>query len=305
MSALDRVVLAISAFRSDEAVLTLLEKAFAADAPRFGQVLVVDSLGSGRIADEVAARGWPVNYVNSDSNLGSAGNLDRRLQEASGTGLDWCLALNHDAALDPAKAMQLVAHGEAGQRVGAVYPRLRLTSANNQLDRPRRATRPFGGPIRGNRPSDDCQEVAWSSSNGALYHLDPIRAGLNCWPKLWMGYEDLAIGWELSARGWLQLLCDDVIIDDNYEYRRVRLLGRWLMIVDKPPWYSYYQLRNLALIRRGSDGQAIGLATIAARAFRDLGLTLLFRDRKLYRLRLLMNGLLAGLTGTSGKGPVP
>jgi len=84
----------------------------------------------------------------------------------------------------------------------------------------------------------------------------------------------------------------------------VRLFGRDFYIADKPPWYMYYQLRNLVIIGRRSRWKAIGPADLAARTIGDLVLTALKRDRG-SRISLLMRGLLAGLRGDSGKGPVP
>ena len=301
---LERVVLAISAFRSDAAVIRLLRLAFADGAPRFGAVVVVDSLGSGAIASAIAEHGWPVEYHDAETNLGSAGNLDRRLRTAAATGLDWCLALNHDASLDPAKAAQLVNCGEQADRVGAVYPRLRFISAGGRLDRPRTGFGTLGRLADPDLPDPTPIEVAWSSSNGALYRLDAVRDGLKLWPELWMGYEDLAIGWELRRAGWRQYLCREVVVDDNYEFRAVRLAGRTIHLADKPVWYSYYQLRNLALIARGSAGRAVSWPAVARRAVIDSGLLLLRRDR-MARARLLWSGLADGVRGRSGQGPVP
>ncbi len=108
------VALAISAFKSDSQVLNLLTRAFAAEQPQFGAVIVVDSLGSGRIERAVEENGWAVRYINSPTNLGSAGNLDLRLRTAAETGLKWCLAVNHDGEVTPAKAAKLVAHASSG-----------------------------------------------------------------------------------------------------------------------------------------------------------------------------------------------
>jgi GT2 family glycosyltransferase len=295
-----KVALAIAAYRSDEQVIGLLRRAFADGHGGFGAVIVVDSLGSGAIAQAISAEGWPVQYINAESNLGSAGNLSLRLLTAAGTGLKWCLALNHDAELDWEKAAELVRYGEGAPEIGAVYPQLRLTQAGGRLDAPRKDFAPFG------KASDIAAntDVAWGSSNGALYRLDPMRGGLDTWPELWMGYEDLAIGWELASRGWRQILCGNVIVDDNYEHRSVRFLGKRLEIVEKPAWYSYYQLRNLALIRRKTGGKALGGNALARRAARDLAL-LLFKDNKRKRLELLLEGLSDGLRGRTGKGPVP
>ena len=304
---LAKVALAISAFRSDQAVSQMLETAFAQGPPGFGAVIVVDSLGSGAIARLVERNGWPVHYINSDGNLGSAGNLDLRLRTAADLGLEWCLALNHDGELDLGKVRRLVEHGRANRRAGVIYPQLVFSSAGGRRDSPRRTFSTYGMLDRGDdeREADSCVEVAWGSSNGALYRLDAIRSGVSAWPELWMGYEDLAIGWELKRQGWLQLLCTDVEVTDNYEYAPVRLLGREVYLATKPSWYTYYHVRNQLLIARGTGGTAVGWASIFARAIVDVALILLFRDRKGERLRLLVRGAVDGLKGRSGKGPVP
>lgn len=302
-TSLARVALAISAFRSDAAVLELLQRAFAPGSPRFGAIIVVDSLGSGAIANVIAERGWPVRYVNADRNLGSAGNLDLRLRLAAESGLDWCLALNHDGELDSHKAIALVACGTAHDKVGAVYPQLRLTSAGGRFDRPRRD---FGALsiLQDTKASTTPIPVKWSTSNGALYRLDAIRDGVSAWPQLWMGYEDLALGWELHRRGWKQLISPAVTVDDNYEFRAFHIAGRTVHIADKPAWYSYYQLRNLALIARNTGGDAVSWFALAKRASIDFAL-LAVRSDRLRRARLLLKGLVDGLRGRSGKGPVP
>lgn len=301
--ALSRVVLAISAFRSEESVVALLKAAFARNAPEFGSVIVVDSLGSNTLARTIAEHGWPVEYRNASTNLGSAGNLHLRLELAATTGLDWCLALNHDGILDLAKAQLLVECGQSIDRVGAVYPQMRYPRAAGRLDRPRRALGTIGqldevaeraGPV----------DVAWSSSNGALYRLAAVSAGINAWPELWMGYEDLAIGWELQRKGWRQILCPDVIVDDNYEFRPVVILGRTFYLVDKPVWYCYYQLRNMALIARYTRGRALSWRAVISRSVIDL-ILLSLRKQRLSRFKLLTLGLWDGLRGKAGKGPVP
>ena len=301
---LDRVALAISAFRSDEAVIALLSSVFSPATAQFGAVIVVESLGSGEIAKAIAANGWKVDYHDSGVNLGSAGNLALRLRKAAATGLDWCLALNHDAELDPTKAARLVDVGQSRERVGAVYPQLRFTSARDRLDKPRGG---FGtvGYLQGEGSADSRPvAVSWSSSNGSLYRLDPIRDGLDTWPELWMGYEDLAIGWEYRRRGWAQLTCPSVVVDDNYEFRAVRLPWRTIYIADKPAWYAYYQSRNLALIARKSKGQAVSWWSLATRLLLD-HMLLIIRDQRMTRARLLWRGLFDGLRGRTGKGPVP
>lgn len=305
---LREIALAISAFHSDDAVLALLRAAFAPGQPRFGAVIVVDSLGSGAIERTASEQGWDLHYINADRNLGSAGNLELRLRTAASLGLKWCFASNHDGVVDVAKVAALARHGRMRARVGAVYPQLIFAKAGGRQDTARRGFSSYGVLRRdgtGGNGLDDCTEVAWSSSNGALYNLDAVRDGAHVWPELWMGYEDLALGWELQRRGWTQLLCSDVTITDSYEFAPVRLLGRDIHLAAKPSWYMYYQVRNLALIARRSRGAAVSRLSVALRTFVDIGLILLFRDRKGERLRLLLTGLRDGLRNVSGKGPVP
>lgn len=302
---LSEIALAISGFRSDAAVSALLRAAFAPGQPRFGAVIVVDSLGSGAIARAAMENGWTIDYHGSDRNLGSAGNLAKRLTIAADAGLKWCFAVNHDGAVDPAKVQALACHGASRPRVGAVYPQLIFERANNRLDAPRRGFSTYGVLRDDDGQPQSCSEVAWSSSNGALYNLDAVRDGIHLWPELWMGYEDLALGWELRQRGWTQYLCSDVTTIDNYEFGAVRILGRQIQLAAKPSWYNYYQLRNLALIARRTRGGAVSWGSIALRLAIDLALILLFRNAKIERITLLLKGLRDGLRNISGKGPVP
>ena len=302
-ASLERVALAISAFNSDDAVIRLLGHVFTGSHPRFGAVIVVDSLGHGQILDAAKSNRWDIRYINAERNLGSAGNLDLRLKTAAELGLDWCFAVNHDGEVDEGKVLELATLGQSRAKVGAVYPQLVFSHAAGRLDSPRRSFSSFG-VLDGHRDSG-ATEVAWSSSNCALYNLDAVREGVTAWPQLWMGYEDLAIGWELQRRGWTQLLSHEVRVSDSYEFRPVRLLGREAHIASKPSWYSYYQLRNLWLIAEQSRGRAVTKASVLRRLIVDVGLILLYRDKKVERLRLLLKGLRDGINGVTGKGPVP
>jgi hypothetical protein len=302
-ASLERVALAISAFNSDDAVIRLLGHVSTGSHPRFGAVIVVDSLGHGQILDAAKSNRWDIHYINADRNLGSAGNLDLRLKTAAELGFDWCFAVNHDGEVNENKVLALATLGRSRAKVGAVYPQLVFSQAEGRLDSPRRSFSSFG-LLDGHRDSG-ATEVAWSSSNCALYNLDAIREGVTAWPQLWMGYEDLAIGWELQRRGWTQLLSHEVSVSDSYEFRPVQLFGRKAHIASKPSWYSYYQLRNLWLIADQSQGRAVSKASVLRRLVVDVALILLYRDRKGERLRLLLKGLRDGMSGVTGRGPVP
>ena len=298
--ALGHTVVAVSAFRSDAAVLAILERIFAEGGAQAAAVIVVDSLGDGELARAIADRGWPVHYENAAVNLGSAGNLARRLQLASEVpGARWCFALNHDGTFDRGMLETLVRRGEQGEQVGAVFPRRVMTDRGHCVLRPHPHV--FATPRFG--PDDSFpREVAWDSSNGALYALGPIRQALLPWAELWMGWEDLAFGWLLQKHGWKQLYSPDVEYHDNYEYARVSLFGRQLFITRKPAWYAYYVIRNLLLIIRRTGGGFAAWSFFARRLARELLFTLLFRSERRRRLHLLWRGLADGLRGVTGQG---
>lgn len=305
VDSLSSVAVAISAFRSDDAVLRLLSKIFSRGTPPFAAIIVVDSLGSGCIEAAIRSNGWSVTYHNAERNLGSAGNLCLRLQLAARTGAKWCYAVNHDGDVDLDHVRRMLQYGDACERVGAVYPRLLFPKRGGALDAPRLTLAPHG-EFRGNSAQPaDALRVSWSSSNCALYCLEPVRAGVDVWADLWMGWEDLAYGWQLGNAGWSQILCGDVTIVDEYEFRPVRFLDRVTYISDKPVWYSYYMLRNLLIIARRSKGEAINRWDIARRGFVELIVILLYRSNKKKRLKLLVKGWRHGLAGHAGKGEVP
>jgi hypothetical protein len=301
-----RVALAISAFRSDAAVIALLEQAFAPGGFAFHAVIVVDSLGSGRIAAAIAEHGWPVIHEDAACNLGSAGNLARRIALADAEGADWCWCLNHDAALDPAAVAAMLVAALKAPRTGAVYPVLHHGGRPNPWEDGRRSFVPSASRRLATRPEGDAgAQVLWSSSNGALYGLGPYRAGLRVRADLWMGYEDLAYGMTLHGAGWSQRMCRDAVMAGIFDYKAVRFAGRVLLIPDKPPWYCYYNLRNLVLIRRGAPVSLRFWLTVLRKGVRETAKILMLEDRKGTRLRLLWRGALHGIAGRTGKGAVP
>lgn len=301
------VALAISSYRSDEPVLALLRSVFADGNPPFRAVIVVDSLGSGAIAEAIAANGWPVTYVDADRNLGSAGNIALRFETAAAAGARWCYAVNHDGVVDPDQVRKLVAHGESRPRIGAVYPTLLYSNRGNRVESPRRTLTTHASFESVPPPQEAvCEEVAWSSSNCALYRLDAVREGVEIWSDLWMGWEDLALGWVLDRNGWIQLQCRDVVVVDSYEYHASRLFGRTLYISTKPNWYAYYQIRNLILIAKRTGGEACTPFQLLRRVAVAAGGRLLVpRPGRAAWFGNFLKGMVAGMKGVTGKGPVP
>lgn len=303
---LRRVAIAISAFRSDAAVLALLKKIFDGSGTGtlgFAAVIVVDSLSDGSLQRDIMSTGWPVHYENSPTNLGSAGNLARRLALASDRDADWCFAINGDGMFDRDLIARLVACAASASDVGAVYPARVWTSRGGTVPVPH--TSFFRAPRHrvAALPDQAMVEVAWDSSNGALYGLAPVRAGTSPLVDLWHGWEDLAYGWQLRHDGWKQFLCPGAIYRDDYEYESVKLFGRRFFIAEKPPWLAYYLIRNaIMIVLRARAGMA-GWLFVANRLIREVAFTLLFRRRKTERLRMIALGFRDGLAQKTGKHP--
>ena len=302
---LGRVVLAIATFQANDSVIRLLDEVFGSGDSPFGSVIVVDSLGTPQLFDEIRRRGWRVEYENSPLNLGSAGNLARRLELAAACDADWCYALNHDGHVDLDAIRELVRTANGYDRVGAVYPTRYRPNRGGTWEAGQRTMLPLPSVPLKDRPEGKGDELTWSSSNGALYNLAPIRSGLRVWWDLWMGWEDLGYGWLLHRNGWRQLRSANADFIDNYEYRGVRLPGYTLWITEKPPWYSYYQFRNLILICRRTGRGFVGYVGISLRIFQELVLTTIFRGDRMYRYGLLWRGIRDGIRDRAGRGPVP
>jgi len=268
-------------------------------------VVVVDSLSSGAIEAAIRENGWPVEFFNAETNLGAAGNHHKRLELASAHDADWCYTVNADGEIVLETVARLVAAAEGQARVGAVYPARVFTNRGNSWDSGQRSLVPLPLIGRDAPPEQAVDELTWASSNGALYSLAPVRAGVQVWTDLWHGWEDLAYGWTLHRNGWRQLRCRDAVYRDTMEYRQVRLPGFSLYITDKPSWYAYYVARNLILVSRRSGQGVTGLLVVLARVAQEVVVTLLFRREKLRRLRLLALGTLDGIRGIGGRGPVP
>jgi GT2 family glycosyltransferase len=298
-----RLCLAISSYRNDPAVDRILQSVH--DGPTrelFETILVVDSQGTGCVPDLIRSRGWNnVQYRSCDVNLGSAGNLAERLRWSKELGMDYVYAINHDGYVDAEIVRAMLDEARRRPKIGAIYP-LRFMSGPAKFN----VTGTRGVPARAklirDLPREEAMPAYWSSSNGALYALGPVREGLLPPADFWMGWEDLDYGLALRDAGYEQVLLRSAQYRDDYEYSR----RSGLNVTQKAPWYAYYMSRNLLLTgRRRRLSHPWFLLVLAYRLASEYPLILLLRDRKLQRARLLTLGILDGLRGRTGKGPVP
>lgn len=299
----EKVCLAISSFRSDDAICALLETAQVLVPSVFCHVLVVDSLGTGKIPALIEERGWrSVSYHSANVNLGSAGNLARRLELAASSDADYVYALNHDGDLSGHTVAALLAGARKVDRLGAAYPLRILSNRNGTYDVTGASRLLLPTRSRKSPPDTALLDVYWGSSNGTLYALEPVRAGLSPWGDLWMGWEDLGYGWLLRQNGYRQVIVRDAPFHDSYEFQKMASgTRRALFVTQKPAWYAYYTTRNLILIGRRLQPRWDVHASFGCRIAIEWGTTALFRPPRAERLRLMARGMLDGLRGRSGK----
>lgn len=298
------VCVCISSFRNDAEVLQLVARASALGPP-FSRILVVDSLGNAGMDAAVrdAAGSVPVEYVSAARNLGAAGNLKERLSRAAAAGATYAYALNHDASLSATVARTLFEVAEANPGAGAIYPLRRLTARRNAYDVS--GTSPWPWISRSVRevPRERLLPAHWSSSNGALYRLEPVRRGIVPWEGLWHGMEDVDFGWRLGAAGYSQYMVTDAIVDDNYEFASHGPATLPVYLVAKPPWLSYYFSRNLLLASRRSSASRTAVAS--ARVALEACVTVAARSHKRERLAHLASGVVDAIRGRTGKWRLP
>ena len=242
-----KVGVAISSYQSDDEVIFLLKKIASELWPVDG-ILVVDSLGSGKIKDYII--NTQINnaeYMNFDVNLGSAGNLQKRLILSAGKGWDFVLALNHDALVTKTTLQELLKYTGI-TNLGVLYPLKHYPSKEFYDYSGTREIGPWRSFGHKTPPKDQLIPCIWSSSNGALYNLKPIREGILPNGDLWMGWEDYLFGLDLRKAGYEQFLVSNSICEDNYEFTERRIGFKKIMLSAKPDWYHYYRTRNLWLI---------------------------------------------------------
>lgn len=301
-----RVAVAISAYKSDSAVTSLLEAIFADPHPDVTNIIVIDSLSNGQIAEIAKKRGWQVQYENASTNLGSAGNLARRLELAANSGAEWCLCLNHDANWNADRLSAMLEAATSRPRVGAVYPILDHSPRRPRWEDGRRHFKPSSGSRLSEVPKDEpVAEVLWSSSNSALYCLAPLAQNITVMSELWMGYEDLAYGIALNRAGWVQLSCRTAQLTKVFDYTPRKLFGATFYIPDKPDWYMYYNIRNLIIIRNRYGTPGVSILNIIAKLLQSTARIVLLERAKILRLKLLYLGVVSGIKGKSGKGLFP
>ena len=242
-----KVGIAISNYKSNQEVIDLVNR-INDEKWLIEGIMIVDSEGDGKILENLSDNvSKNILYHNFDYNLGSAGNLSKRLVLSSKLEWDFVLALNHDALLEKSTFEQLILYMGL-DNIGALYP-LRYYHAKGFYDFS--GTKEVG-PWRSFGPSKKPDKALiphiWSSSNGALYNLKPVRSGIIPREEFWMGWEDYLYGLDLKKAGYQQYLVSNAVCDDNYEFEERKIGPIKIKMSAKPTWYHYYRTRNLWLI---------------------------------------------------------
>jgi GT2 family glycosyltransferase len=206
--------------------------------------------------------------------------------------------VNHDGEIQQAAIETLIAAARSRSRVGAVYPLRRLANQEGRFDLSGFSRLPLRRRVSDEKPKG-LPEVYWSSSNGALYSLEPARMGLLPRSDLWMGWEDLGYGWALREAGFSQLLATEAEFRDTYEFAALPT-SKVAHVSAKPAWYAYYSVRNLILLVR-SGSIPMGLRLLVARRIAlEVALTATVRRDKRKRWGLIARGIRDGFAGRTG-----
>lgn len=287
----------ISSYRNDNDVVGILSQVRASLGKIVDRILVVDSEGTGVIPEVLKNSGWnDVIYRCYDYNLGSGANLCERLRIAAEGGADYAYAINHDGYFDVEVVTSLLKAAESVDGLGAAYPLSYFTDLGlYNLTGTREL--PLSAKLVPSPPHAPLLDVFWSSSNGALYSMAPVRRGIVPWDTMWMAWEDLEYGWRLSNHGYRQVIVRDAVFRDDYEYTRT-WFGR---AVNKPAWRTYYQIRNLILAIRRSRNRPVYYLIAAYRFLLECGLIVLAKENKWTRLRFLWAGANDGIKGIEGR----
>ncbi|MDD2719905.1 MAG: hypothetical protein PHH47_01180 [Gallionella sp.] len=303
-----KVAIAISSFRTNSSAMALVRKITAEKWP-CEYILVVDSLGTGEFEAFIASNGLTgrVLYFNSSVNLGSAGNLSKRLLWGCELGMDHVLALNHDAEITLQIYKTMLDRVDAHPRTGALYP-LRHLAGKGVYDFTGQKVFTLTAAGTVEKPSDEFVEMAWSSSNGALYAMEPLRGEQAICPdaSLWMGWEDYLYGLQLKDRGYSQWVVTDAETVDSYEYKAVGFSPAGKTIADKPMWYGYYDARNMILIAMHRLKSPVLTVFVLFRVL--LAMTLVpfkFKNDKWRATSYCLAGIWDGLRNVSGKWKLP
>jgi GT2 family glycosyltransferase len=303
-----RVAIAISSFQSNCEALSLAERIAKENWP-CEHILLVDSLGSGAFDTHIAANGLctKILYFNSLTNLGSAGNLRKRFLWAHELGMDYVLALNHDAVITLAVFLTLLESADTLPNLGALYP-LRRLEAKNIYDLTGQKLFSFGASGPQIKPKDEFIEMYWSSSNGALYSTAPFREDNRLCPdsSLWMGWEDYLYGLQLREKGYRQWVVSSAETVDRYEYKTVTFSPAGKTVADKPIWYEYYDSRNMLLIALYRLKSIRLTLLVLTRVFSSVVMApFRSREQKFQALAYCLAGVLDGLRNTDGKWKLP
>jgi hypothetical protein len=120
-----------------------------------------------------------------------------------------------------------------------------------------------------------------------------------------MGWEDLGYGWLLHQHGYRQMVLTEAVVDDHYEYHPQTVGPFKVQLSEKPPWYTYYRIRNLILVGRRVKLSPAVSSGMALRVVFDFLPAVALKSNKRERLSMYLRGLADGLRGCSGKWRLP
>ncbi len=251
---------------------------------------------------KVAARGVEVIY--NSSNRGVAAALNQGLHRAREIGYAWIITLDQDSQPAPDLVDQLcVAYSKATNQwsICIVAPQI----INLELDKRTYYLRPYLGPlyIRVYCHGEDLDSVTTVITSGSLINLDIFEALGGFREDFFIDYVDTEYCLRALGRGYrIVVACKAKINHVLGSRRMVKLGGITLYPTFHPPERWYYMSRNrIAMLRMYAMRFPHWFTyEIIASMYTSLRM-LLTEDRRLEKMRAIIEGIMDGVRGKMGK----
>lgn len=300
------VGIAIACYKSNPSAFTLAQRIVEEMWP-FNLIFIIDSEGLPDAPNRYLRPSLQqiIKYKNHKTNLGSAGNLQARIKFARECSLDFILAVNHDSLITRSAYETLLKYASQ-KNIGALYSLHHINKSKPAYDITGTRAYPFCALTISQPPHEELTPVYWSSSNNALYNIHALnRLPTSDWAKLWMCWEDLAIGHLLYCHKFSQWIVTKAVVKDAREFDTANLAGHRVAYQNKPIWYQYYDIRNYILIATLFDKGLFGRSWVWRVPATLIHSVLVEHGQRLQAIVYNLKGLLDGIRGKTGKWKLP
>ena len=280
-------------------------------------IIVVDNASTDATADFLQGES-ALRVLRSERNIGGAGGFEWGLRVAVNDGARWVWVMDDDAVPEAGCLERLLEAGATSQdRLGAIAPVVRYRGWLDTCGfRQRRAN--SGGVQRVLLEDVGCEPspIDWAPFLGLLVSAEAVRDVGGIRGDLFIWGDDREYCLRLRVADW-KILCVPTAAVAHPSGRPAitrRVLGRELTVGNPAPWQEYYGVRNLFLVDAWYARTPMGDGRLRVNRvlhglrshIRSSVITLLVdRENGFRRVFWQTRGLLDGLMGRTGIGPVP